>query len=259
MLQDQQFNELHRKAGERLEIEINVKYIFRWCPAGTFMMGSPASELERSENETQHQVTLIRGFWILETEVTQSMWESIMGENPSCFKGNDLPVEIVSWEDCQGFISLLNSLEMAPAGFVFSLPTEAQWEYACRAGTVTPYHFGIMLNGDNANCNGKIPYGTDVEGASLNKTKPVRSYHANDWGLYDMHDNVLEWCNDWYENNRKDTSNASVGQPTGPDRIVRGGSFSEDAGRCRSAVRRCFTPLGKAPNVGFRLVLVREQ
>ncbi|MGL6225053.1 MAG: SUMF1/EgtB/PvdO family nonheme iron enzyme, partial [Thermoguttaceae bacterium] len=123
-----------KSAGERKVLTIKgVEYAFRWCPAGTFEMGSPTSEKDRGGDETQHQVTLSKGFWMLETEVTQEMWKSVMGSNPSGFKGKNLPVETVSWDDCQNFIKQLNN--SSPSGFKFSLPTEAHWEYACRAGT----------------------------------------------------------------------------------------------------------------------------
>ena len=133
---------------------------------------------------------------MLETEVTQPMWESIMGNNPSKFQGANLPVESVSWNDCQRFLTKLNKLGIAPVGSRFALPTEAQWEYACRAGTATPFFWGDSLNGDRANCNGRDPYGTDAKGKFIKKTVPVGSYVANPWGLLDMHGNVAEWCQD---------------------------------------------------------------
>jgi len=171
------------KAGERFILNVNgIDYPFRWCPAGTFTMGSPASEADRGDDETQHQVTLSRGFWLLETQVTRGMWESVMGNNPSHFKGSKkLPVEQVSWRDCQGFIQKLNGLNIAPSGFRFSLPTESQWEYACRAGTTTPFHFGSVLNGDKANCDGNNPYGTSTKGKYLEKTSKVGSYDKINW------------------------------------------------------------------------------
>jgi len=140
--------EAERKAGSRMALSIQgVEYAFRWCPADTFMMGSPTSEKDRRDNEAQHRVTLTRGFWMLETQVTQEMWRSVMGNNPSQFKDSKkLPVERVSWNDCQEFIKKLNTLGATQSGFRFSLPTEAMWEYACRAGTTTPYHLGAAIN-----------------------------------------------------------------------------------------------------------------
>ncbi|MBQ9126863.1 MAG: formylglycine-generating enzyme family protein, partial [Thermoguttaceae bacterium] len=163
------------EAGERKVLTIKgVDFAFRRCPPGTFLMGSPESEAERNEyNEMLHNVTLTNGFWMLETPVTQEMYEALTGENPSfcCSTGDGsnkvegldtsrFPVERVSWEDCQEFIKKLNALGVAPEGFAFRLPTEAEWEYACRAGTTTPYFWGSTLNGDKANCDGTDPYGT---------------------------------------------------------------------------------------------------
>jgi len=134
-----------RKAGERMTLTIEgVEYTFRYCPPGTFAMGNEPGEVS---------VTLSRGFWLLETEVTQQMWESVMGNNLSRFKGSKLPVEPVSWNDCQEYIMKLNDLSVAPKNFKFSLPTEAQWEYACRAGTTTAYSFGDTLTKEQANTN----------------------------------------------------------------------------------------------------------
>jgi formylglycine-generating enzyme required for sulfatase activity len=192
------FAEQERKAGERMVLTIkDVEYAFRWCPAGTFMMGSPQDESGRGIDETLHQVVLSCGFWLLETEVTQMMWANVMGNNPSQFKGMKQPVERVSWNDCQEYIKKLNDLRVAPKGYRFSLPTEAQWEYACRAGTTTAYHFGNTFDGNKANNGGS--------------TKDVGSYPANAWGLHDMHGNVLEWCLDWYG----DYPSGSVTDPTG--------------------------------------------
>ena len=192
---------------------------------------------------------------MLETEVTQEMWESITGRNPSEFKGADLPVECVSWNDCQEFIARLNDLGSAPAGTRFSLPTEAQWEYACRAGTTSPFFWGGSLSGDNANCDGKRPYGTDVKGEFLEKTAPVGSYAANPWGLCDMHGNVWEWCVDWFDYY---PSNA-VTDPCpiyGTTRLMRGGGWYNSAKDCRSANRFYYVAVYWNADVGFRLTLV---
>ena len=237
-----------RKAGERMTLSINgVEYAFRWCPPGTFTMGSPQNEANRrSDDETQHRVTLSHGFWMLETQVTQAMWESVMGNNPSFFKGDKLPVEQVSWNDCQEFIAKLNAhlagTPVAPAGFRFSLPTEAQWEYACRAGTTTAYHFGDTLTQQQANFNG-------------NKTKDVGSYPANAWGLYDMHGNVSEWCADWYGYYPRGAVTDPAGVPNGSFCVSRGGGWTGFARHCRSAVRFGGVPSEKNINLGLRLIL----
>ena len=175
-------------------------------------MGSPPGESGRFDDETQHRVTLTEGFWMAKTEVTQKQWKSVMGNNPSHFQGDNLPVECVSWDDCVEFCR--------KAGHGLQLPTEAQWEYACRAGSETPYFWGNALNGDRANCNGNYPCGTTVKGPYKEKTTPVGSYQANAWGLYDMHGNVREWCADWYT---EDLGTRAVTNPGGPG----SGSFRE--------------------------------
>jgi len=242
------------QSGERMVKTVDgIEYAFRWCPAGTFTMGSPEDEPNRTLDETQHTVTLTRGFWMLETQVTQAMWQSVMGTNPSCFKGAKNPVECVNWDDCQSFCGQLSS----KLGLTASLPTEAQWEYACRAGTTTAYSFGDSLNGREANCDGNYPDGTETEGPYLEKTVPVRSYAPNAWGLYDMHGNVLEWCQDRYDKNYYAESPAS--DPKGPNRgscrVFRGGDWSSDAEDCRSANRCGDTPDYRDDDLGFRIVL----
>jgi len=262
------------RAGDHMVLTINgVKYALRWCPAGTFMMGSPPSETKLFD-ETQHQVTLSRGFWMLETQVTQDMWGSVMKSNPSHFRGAKLPVEWVSWDDCQEYITKLNdgfksgghkspgsTGGLTPAaleGFKFSLPTESQWEYACRAGTTTAYHFGSVLNGDQANCNGNLPYGTSMEGKWWERTTKVGSYPANAWGLYDMHGNVCEWCLDWDEDYPSGAVVDPVGSPTGSYRVIRGGGWRDDALFCRSANRDSSVPSFRSSLIGLRLSLVLE-
>ena len=284
-----------QEAGDLRAVEVNgVPFRFRWLPPGTFTMGS--SEKEQAEvirsytreqvsayvpaygdeqiaeeltdyalllelpalvlGETQHEVTLTQGFWMLETEVTQLMWESIMEDNPSEFEGANLPVESVSWEECQEFIAKLNELGVAPAGSRFALPTEAQWEYACRAGTATPFFWGDSLNGEKANCNGSTPYGTDGEGKNLKKTSPVGSYAANPWGLFDMHGNVWEWCEDWFG----PYPTGAVVDPCGPARglvrVVRNGGWYNIGQFCRSAHRFGHEADSTSSTGGFRIVLV---
>ena len=239
-------SEQERKAGERTVLKINdVEYAFRWCPAGAFMMGSPQDEANRNNNETQHQVKISHDFWMLETEVTQTMWASVMGNNPSHFKGAKLPVEQVTWNDCQEYVQKLNALGVAPKGYRFSLPTEAQWEYACRAGTTTAFCFGDTLTDKQANFGGNI-----------GKTSEVASYPANAWGLHDMHGNVYEWCLDRYG----DYPNGAVTDPMGAVedsiRVLRGGFWLNYAGACQSANRGHSDPSRGSSGIGLRVSLV---
>ena len=244
-----------RKAGAIRKVTINgVEVVFRWCPPGGFKMGSPSNEEGRDDDETQHKVVITKGFWLAETETTQALWKAVMGEgnNPSYFKGDNLPVERVSRYDCQEFIKKLNE-QAKSTGLVFRLPSEAHWEYACRAGTTTPFSFGSILNGDKANCNGNYPYGTNTKGKNVGKTTPVGSYSANAWGLKDMHGNVWEWC----EDRHGDYPAGTVTDPTGPesgwDRVNRGGGWNDLARDCRSALRDGDAPEYRYSNLGFRL------
>ena len=246
-----------RKAGDPMKLTIKgVEYAFRWCPSGTFLMGNPPDEYRGDpvfNVNRSHQVKLSRGFWMLETEVTQAMWESIVGNNPSQFKGVKLPVEEVTWNDCQEYIKKLNNLKVAPAGYRFSLPTEAQWEYACRAGTTTAYHFGNDLTKDQANIEQSVGHTTDVG-----------KYPANTWGLHDMHGNVKEWCADWWGQYPSDVNPDTdvtdpVGPPTGEYRVYRGGTWGYDgSGFAKSAHRNCGTPSYRDYRIGLRLSLVSE-
>ena len=173
---------------------IGMKFV--WIPAGTFVMGSPLEEKDRAPSETQHRVTLTEGFYIGQYAVTQEQWQTVMGANPSFFKGDKtLPVETVSWVDSQEFLQKLGQKD----GRIYRLPTEAEWEYACRAGTKTPFHFGEVITTDQANFNGNLPYKRYQAGVFRNKTTPVGSFPGNAWGLYDMHGNVWQWCHDWLE------------------------------------------------------------
>ena len=197
-------------------------------------------------------MVITKGFWLAETETTQAFWKAVMGQdnNPSFNKGDNLPVEGVSWNDCQVFIKKLNE-KTKDKGLRFRLPSEAHWEYACRAGTTTPFSFGSMLNGDKANCNGNDPYGKVL--SKVLNTTPVGSYSANAWGLKDMHGNVLEWCQDWYG----DYSTSMETDPTGPEsgkaRVIRGGSWDDSARPCRSAGRNWDLPGHRDDFLGFRL------
>ena len=210
-------------------------------PAGKFMMGSPESEKGRYNDETQHEVTLTKPYYMGSYAVTQEQWEAVMGNNPSIkTKGAKLPVTNVSWQDCQEFIKKLN----AKTDGGYRLPTEAEWEYACRAGTTTEYFYGDSLTKSDANING-------------DSIKAVGSYKANAFGLYDMHGNVWEWCEDYYEA----YSEGSVTDPKGPAkgyggycRVLRGGSFRLNDSRARSSNRyTSYWPTGRGVDLGFRL------
>ena len=219
--------------------------------AGTFQMGSPIDEPYRRSNETRHWVTLTKDYYIQATEVTQSQWRRIMGGNPSRFKDcADCPVENVSWEDVQGFIEKLNSIEGTD---LYRLPTEAEWEYACRAGTDTPFFFGDCLSTDQGNYDGNYPYEGCPDGEYRKRTIPVGSLAANAWGLYDMHGNVWEWCQDWYGEYPEGPVTDPVGPPDGSDRVIRGGSWDFSARSCRSANRDDWHPGSRDDDLGFRL------
>ncbi len=224
--------------------------------SGEFMMGSPTSEDGRYDDETQHQVTLTKGFWLGKYEVTQEQWQSVMGENPSYFKGARNPVENVSWEDCQKFIEKVNARLNCGA----RLPTEAEWEYACRAGTTTAYFWGNALNGDKANCDGNYPCGNTQKGRFLQRTTQVGSYDANPWGFYDMHGNVYEWCYDWYDKDyyKNSPTDDPQGPSSGGNRVLRGGCWYGDARNCRSARRFWGRPGDCSDYYGFRLCCSAE-
>jgi hypothetical protein len=227
--------------GEEIIVDLGggVKLTLCWCPAGNFLMGSPSDEADRGSDETRHRVTLTKGFWMGKYEVTQAQWERVMGSNPSHFTsaGASAPVERVSWEDCQEFVRKVNALV---SGGGFRLPTEAEWEYACRAGTGGP-HAGSLDD---------LGWYSDNSG---NTTHPVGRKKANAWNLCDMHGNVWEWCSDWYA----DYPSGSVSDPSGPGsgslRVFRGGSWSSYAWYCRSALRYGSDPGDRSINLGLRL------
>lgn len=220
-----------------------------WVQPGTFTMGSPAGETGRFEWEgPQTRVTISRGFWLGGTEVTQGEWQAILGNKPSNFSGSDfLPVEQVSWEDCQQFIAKLNSREQAasrlPPGYAYSLPTQAQWEYACRAGTTGAYA-GVLDSMGWYDAN------------SGNRTQPVGQKQANAWGFHDMHGNVWEWCQDWFADNLPGGSITDPVEPrSGSGRVRRGGGLWHVARLCRSAYREWSSPGIRDNDLGFRLAL----
>ena len=222
---------------------------------GTFQMGAPDGEKEASDEEKpQRKVEITKGFYLGKFEVTQGQYKAITGDTPSKFKGDRLPVETVSWDDAVEFCEAMSKKVKRAA----ALPSEAQWEYACRAGTTTPFHFGSKLNGDLANCNGNYPYGTDVKGAYKEKTVAVGSYPANPWGLHDMHGNAWEWCRDYYGGYDKVQGAKDPVQLTKQSidsRVLRGGSWIYVAGFCRAAYRRNVAPDFRTFNFGFRVCL----
>ncbi|MGF1580956.1 MAG: SUMF1/EgtB/PvdO family nonheme iron enzyme [Gemmataceae bacterium] len=230
--------------------EIGMEFV--WIPPGKFLMGSPEDEPERDDNEPQHEVTLTKGFWLQTTTVTQRHWEHVMGESPSEFRGPDLPVEMVSWNDCQEFCQRLTERTERP----IVLPTEAQWEYACRSGTTTPFWFGQTISTDQVNYNGKYPYAGGEKGEFRNRTVVVKWFPGNGWGLYEMHGNVWEWCQDWYGDNPGGLRIDPTGPTKGHNRVLRGGGWGYRAGYCRSAYRVHYVPGPRDDNLGFRCAQV---
>jgi sulfatase modifying factor 1 len=238
----------------------------RWVESGDFMMGSPDGELKRYDDEgPQHQVRISTGFWLADTACTQALWLAVMGDNPSHFKGAgedslQLPVENVNWLMVQDFLRKLTAL--LPDG-LFTLPTEAEWEYACRADGLTPFHFGATIHTDQANYYGDA-YGDGQKGEWRQRTVPVKELAVNDWGLYQMHGNVWEWCHDplrqFTSDAVLDPGLAEVMQSQATDQIVggaaralRGGSWSYGAQLARSACRFVFAPGSRDFFAGFRL------
>ena len=260
--------------GKAIQVKLpgDVLMKFAYCPSGSFTMGSSAGEEGRGKNEDQVQVRISKGFWMGQTEVTQGQWKALMGTTLGEQKakgrsfgevngvGPEHPMYFVSWEDAQEFITKLNQSVPVPAGWQYALPTEAQWEYACRApgspdGPYPPFSFGKVLDGTEANCDGNCPYGTTQKGPYLEKTRTVGSYPANKWGLYDMHGNVWEWCADWYGEKLAGGSDPT-GATTGAYRVFRGGSWGDFAAGCRAAFRSCNEPGFRRNYLGFRPALV---
>jgi formylglycine-generating enzyme required for sulfatase activity len=205
------------------------------------MMGSPEGEAERDNDEVQYRVKLTKGFWMGKYEVTQKQWTAILGTNPSHFKGDNLPVEEVSWNDVQRFLGGLNAKIGNTDGGQMALPTEAQWEYACRAGEQGSYSGGTI---------DEVAWYDDNSGV---KTHSVGSKKPNAWGLHDMHGNVWEWCRDLYGEYPKGLLTDPIGAATGTSRVVRGGSWFSGADGCRAAYRSYNTPSSAYYDLGFRV------
>ena len=243
-----------------------VSFLFRKCNKGWFYMGADSADFP--DETPRRRVVFTRSFYILETPVTRKMWKKVMEverapsgiaeiARSSDSTYDEFPVENVSWFECRDFIAKLNQ-DPPKGGWVFDFPTEAQWEYACRAGSTSPFFWGNTLNGDNANCNGTRPYGINERGLYLRRTSPVRKYKQNDWGIYDMHGNVAEWCWDYYGPYRDVLTEVD---PTGPsegsEHVVRGGDWFSPARNCRSSARDKANPKTKDSAIGFRVVIVR--
>jgi formylglycine-generating enzyme required for sulfatase activity len=219
-------------------------------PAGEFLMGSPVADKDAfSDEQPQHRVRITKPFYLGKYQVTQEQWKAVMGSKPSFLKGPKHPVELVSWDDCQKFFGKLNGKSGKGSG-TFQLPSEAQWEYACRAGSKTKYCFGD----DEARLGDYAWYAANSNG----KTHPVGAKKPNAWGLYDMHGNVWEWCQDWYDGGYY--AKSPVDDPRGPargsGRVARGGGRAAIAKLCRSAVRYSFKPAHSDFNLGLRVAQV---
>jgi len=268
-----------------------IRQGLRWIPPTPrpFLMGSPESEHGRNENERQHPVLLTRGYWMAETACTQALWQAVTGESPSGFKGERRPVEYVSWEDVQRFLVRLNAeleafaalvrppsaaavggsagpkpgltsdAQAEPAGCLrLRLPTEAEWEYACRAGTAGPFAFGDDIDPEMASFDGNSPYRGEGKGLSRRETVEVASLPPNAWGLYEVHGNVWEWCQDWYGEYPSEAVTDPLGPPSGERRVLRGGSWILEARLLRSAFRIGLGPGNRVGAIGFRLALGPE-
>jgi formylglycine-generating enzyme len=254
------------KAGDEREVS-GVKLC--WCPPGRFLMGSPPSESERRPDETQVEVTLTKGFWTGQCEVTQGQWKRVVGEFPGkqpTGEGDDFPVVEVDYAEAEGFCRTLTEQARKagdlPNDWEFRLPTEAQWEYACRAGTTTATAFGKNLSSRQANFQG-MSYNGAEEGPSLKRAAQVGSYPANAWRLHDMHGNVFEWCRDWYHPQLPGGDDPDLSSAKGTknrdasfSRARRGGAWCDEGWPCRSACRLRFEPERRSDHIGFRVVVV---
>jgi formylglycine-generating enzyme required for sulfatase activity len=238
-----------RRPGEVVAVVLGpgLEMAFAWIPPGTFLMGSPATEAGRASEETQHRVTLTRGFWLGIHPVTQTEWQAVMDDNPSQFREGNRPVEQVSWDDCQEFCRKLG----ARTGKRFRLPTEAEWEYACRAGTTTAYYTGAGL--EALKRAGWCSY--DGVWGSAGQTMPVGQLEPNAWGLADMHGNVWEWCADFYAPYETADATDPVNTSKGDARVLRGGAWCHDPKSCRAAARSRWEAGYRHFSIGCRVCL----
>jgi uncharacterized protein (TIGR02996 family) len=257
-----------------VEMTNSIGMRFALVPAGRFLMGSPEDEQGREGEETSHEVELTRPFWLGVFTVTQGQWKAVMGDNPSYFSRSlgdgrmqevsdaelDLfPVERVSWEDVQHFLKKLTALpEETKNRRDYRLPTEAEWEYACRGGADSsslPFHFdrpSASLHSSQANFNGNHPYGGAARGPYLNRPCKVGSYKPNRLGLFDVHGNVFEWCLDWYDEYPSTPVTDPLGPASGSVRVIRGGGWSNYGQYCRAASRNRYAPSDRSVSLGFR-------
>ena len=221
-----------------------VRYEFALVDAGTFTMGATDGDVDAyGWEKPAHQVTITKDYYIGKTEVTQALWKAVMGNNPSDFKGDNKPVEQLSWNDCQEFIRKLNSL----TGKAFRLPTEAEWEFAARGGNNSRHY--KYSGSDNLH---EVGWYT---ANSSNTTHDVATKQPNELGIYDMSGNVYEWCQDWYGDYSSNAQYDPAGPTSGSYRVGRGGSWFSDAGYCRSSNRYFYNPVYRIINLGFRLCL----
>jgi formylglycine-generating enzyme required for sulfatase activity len=230
-------------------------------PAGSFMMGSDHSQEDSEEGDERpvHRVTFKHTFYMGKYEVTQAQYRAVMGKNPSGSLGDNLPVERVMWPEAVEFTRRLNARH---DGYTYRLPSEAEWEYACRAGTTTDFAFGRSLSSLQANFDGSQPFGGAPKGINRSETTPVGSFAPNAWGLYDMHGNVMEWCLDAYHDSYDGAP--SDGSPWLTDgstgwRVLRGGSWFDSANELRSPSRERLAPIICDESIGFRVVAVANR
>jgi formylglycine-generating enzyme required for sulfatase activity len=259
---------LGSRAGEEREVD-GIKLC--WCPPGKFTMGSPPTEPERRPGEDQVEVTLTKGFWTGKYEVTQGQWKRVVGAFPEkqpAGQGDDFPVVWVNHAEAEEFCRKLTEetrkSRQLPQRWEFRLPTEAQWEYACRAGTTTATAFGDKISSKQANFQGK-PYNGAEAGPSLNRATKVGSYPPNAWGLCDMHGNVVEWCRDWYHHRLPGGIDPDLSSRLGTknrdgtySRSRRGSAWTDEGWVCRSAFRQRYEPDRRADHIGFRVVAVQR-
>jgi sulfatase modifying factor 1 len=262
-----------KKAGEEKTVA-GVKLC--WCPPGTFTMGSPPTEPERRPGEDQVEVKLTKGFWMGKYEVTQGDWKRAMGKLPGPLtaelpEGDDYPVGNVNFAEAEAFCRKLTETGhrdgTLPKEWEFRLPTEAQWEYACRAGTTTIFSTGNTISTKQANMLGSKPYNGGEKGPDLNKAMKVGQFPANAWGLQDMHGNTYEWCRDWYhaklpggtDPDLHDAKATAQKNRTGDvSRSRRGGAWTDQGLFIRTAFRLRFEPERRYDHIGFRVVVVKK-